>query len=135
MSIFAVELFESIRKDGRLKFYKLLEDGKAQIDSFYDELCADKKLLKDFNVILTCMNIVADNDYILPKEKVNSIKDGDKEIAIEFKKNELRVYCVKKAPNVFVVYGGYKKNQKKDIEKLKRLLKDIGDINNLEIIE
>ena len=135
MCNFAVKLLESVRSDGRLKFYKLLEDGKAQIDSFSVEICADKKLEKDFNVILTCMNIMAEKDIFLPKEKVNSIKEGDKEIAIEFKKNALRVYCVKISPKVFVVLGGYKSNQKNDIKKLKRLLKDVGDLENLEIID
>ena len=48
MCNFAVKLLESVRSDGRLKFYKLLENGKAQIDSFSDEVCADKKLEKDF---------------------------------------------------------------------------------------
>lgn len=135
MCNFAVKLLESVRSDGRLKFYKLLENGKAQIDSFSDELCADKKLEKDINVIWAFMNIMAENDIFLPKEKVNSVKDGDKEIAIEFKKNDLRVYCVKIVPKVFVVFGGYKKNQKNDIKKLKRLLKEVGDLENLEIID
>lgn len=135
MCNFAVKLLESVRSNGRLKFYKLLENGKAQIDSFSDEVCADKKLEKDFNVILAFMNIMAENDIFLPKEKVNSVKDGNKEIAIEFKKNDLRVYCVKIIPKVFVVFGGYKKNQKNDIKKLKRLLKEVGDLENLEIID
>lgn len=135
MCNFAVKLLESVRGDGRLKFYKLLENGKAQIDSFYDEICVDKKLEKDFNVILTYMNFVAMNDGLLPKEKINAIKDGDKEIAIEFKKKDLRVYCVKKAPNVYVIMGGFKKNQKKDIERIKRILNDCGDFEKLEIKE
>lgn len=135
MCNFAVKLFESVRVDGRLKFYKLLENGKAQIDSFYDEICSDKKHEKDFNVILAYMDYVAVNDGLLPKEKINAIKEGDKEIAIEFKKNDLRVYCVKKAPSVYVILGGYKKNQKKDIDRIKRILKECGDLEKLEIKE
>ncbi len=135
MCNFAVKIFEPVRCDGKLKFYKLLENGKAQIDLFYDEVSKDNKHKRDFNIILTCMNIVAENDCLLPKKKVNSIKEGDKEIAIEFKKNDLRVYCVKKSPNVFVVLGGYKNNQKKDVDRIKRLLKATNDLENLEIIE
>ncbi len=135
MCNFAVKIFEPVRYDGKLKFYKLLENGKAQIDLFYEEVSKDNKRKKDFNIILTCMNIVAENDSLLPKKKVNSIKEGDKEIAIEFKKNDLRVYCVKKSPSVFVVLGGYKNNQKKDVDRIKRLLKATNDLENLEIIE
>jgi len=133
MCNFAVELFEPIRRDGVIRFYKLLVDGKAQIDSFYDELCKNKTLEKEFKEILSCMNYVAETNASLPKNKVNSIKDGGKEIAIEFKKKNLRVYCFKKEPDVFVILGGYKNNQKKDVEKLKRLLKtERGFVDNLQ---
>ena len=141
MCNFAVELLGSIRTDGKVRFYKLLVNGVAQIDMFYDELRNDKKLEKEFNEILTCMDYVAETNAQLPSNKVNSIKDGDKEIAIEFKKKNLRVYCIKKEPDFFVILGGYKNNQKKDVEKIKRLLK--GDkyfidklqqsINNTEL--
>lgn len=130
MSIFAVEIFGSVRSDGRLKFYKLLEDGKAQIDAFYDEICKSERLLKDFKSILTCMDYVAETDSQMPKPKVNSIKDKGKDIAIEFKKNTLRVYCIKKAPNVLVVLGGFKKGQEADINKLKKFIN-----NNKNLLE
>ena len=128
MSNFAVELFEPVRSDGKLKFYKLLKNGKAQFDSFYDEVCKNRKHFNDLKRILACMNYVAETDAKMPVKKVNSIKDGGKEIAIEFKKNELRVYCVKKNPDVLVVLGGYKKEQKKDINKLKKFIKDNKDL-------
>lgn len=124
MCNFAVEIFESVGGDGKLKFYKLLENGKAQIDSFYDKICCSEQLLKDFRGILACMNYVAETGSIMPSTKVNSIKDRGKEIAIEFKKNELRVYCVKKKPAVLVVLGGFKKEQVADINKLKRFIKE-----------
>lgn len=124
MCNFAVEIFGSVRSDGKLKFYKLLENGKAQIDAFYDEICKSERLLKDFKSILACMDYVAETDSKMPNTKVNSIKYNGKDIVIEFKKNTLRVYCIKKAPNVLVVLGGFKKEQGADINKLKRFIKE-----------
>ena len=123
MCTFAVQLLESVRTNGKLRFYKMLKDGKAPFDSFYEEVCDDKRLKKDMLQILAMMDFMAETNKILPREKVNSIKDGDKVIGIEFKKNDLRVYCLKQDPNVFVVMGGYKKDQDNDIKDMKRLLK------------
>ena len=124
MSNFAVDYFEPVMRNGKVRFYKLLEDGSAQIDAFYEEITKNERLKKEFNEIVSCMNYVAESNAILPKKKLNSIKDGKKEIALEFKKDILRVYCFKKEMDFFIVMGGYKKDQKKDIEGLKRMLKD-----------
>lgn len=131
MSIFAVQWLESVRKDGKLKFYKLLKDGEAPFDLFYEEVIKDAKHKKDILHILSMMDYMAEKDEKLPKEKVNSIKDGDKVIGIEFKKNDLRVYCIKQDLDIFVVKGGYKKNQVRDIKYLKRLLKENKDLKQI----
>lgn len=128
MSTFAVQWLESVRKDGKLKFFKLLKDEVSPFDLFYEEMIKDAKHKKDILHILTMMDYMAEKDEKLPKEKVNSIKEGDKVIGIELKKNDLRVYCIKQEPDVFVVLGGYKKNQVKDIKYLKRLLKENKDL-------
>ena len=133
MCTFAVESFDSVRNNGRIKFYKVLIDGNAQIDSFVDEISKDKALEKEWKKVLACMDYVAETNNKLPSQKLNSIKDGKKEIAVEFKSSTLRIYCFKKDPNVFIILGGYKKNQKDDINKLKRLLKvDKELVNTLE---
>lgn len=131
MSIFAVQWLESVRKDGKLKFYKLLKDEEAPFDLFYEEVNKDAKHKKDILHILSMMDYMAEKDVILPKEKVNSIKEGDKVIGIEFKKNDLRVYCLKQDLDIFVVMGGYKKNQVRDINYLKRLLKENKDLKQI----
>ena len=133
MCNFAVESFESVSDKGRIKFYKVLIDGKAQIDSFVDEICKDKALEKEWKKVLACMDYVAETNNKLPSQKLNSVKDGKKEIAVEFKSNTLRIYCFKKDPNVFIILGGYKKTQKDDINKIKRLLRtDKELVNTLE---
>ncbi len=67
------------------------------------------------------------NRFLHPKEKFNSIKHGKNVIGYEFKKNDLRVYCLKPASNVVVVFGGYKKNQKKDVKRLENIAEEVKD--------
>ncbi|MDE7180658.1 MAG: hypothetical protein K2N88_05620 [Muribaculaceae bacterium] len=59
-----------------------------------------------------------------PKTKFNHIEDKDRSDLFEFKKDRLRVYVIKQKPNFFIVIAGYKGTQKKDIKKLKSLIKD-----------
>ena len=61
---------------------------------------------------------------MLPKAKFRQIKGVDRQDVFEFKRKNLRVYVVMQQPNVYVVLGGYKKGQEKDIAKLKRYIKD-----------
>ena len=90
MSIFAVQWLESVRKDGKLKFYKLLKDEEAPFDLFYEEVIKDAKHKKDILHILSMMDL-----------------------------------------DIFVVKGGYKKNQVRDIKYLKRLLKENKDLKQI----
>ena len=60
----------------------------------------------------------------LPKTKLNHIESNDRTDIFEFKKDRLRVYVLKQKPNVFIVIGGYKATQKKDISVLKSRIKD-----------
>ncbi len=133
MCNFAVELFDRVRINGKIKFYKVLRDGEAQIDSFFEEICANKQHESELRNILAVMDYVAETNAKLPANKVNSIKDKGKEIAIEFKSKQLRIYCFMKDPNVFVVLGGYKKDQSRDVKALIRLLK--GDKAFVEHLE
>ena len=59
-----------------------------------------------------------------PKTKFNHIEDERRSDIFEFKKDRLRVYVIKQKPNFFVVIGGYKGTQKKDINVLKSKIKD-----------
>ena len=37
------------------------------------------------------------------------------------------VYCLKPTPNVVVVFGGYKKNQEKDVKRLYKIVEEVKD--------
>lgn len=127
MSIFAVEKLEAVRENGKVRFFKLLKDWECMFDDFYDELSGNNRVHKDLLNILSVMDYMAETNAILPKTKFNSIKQGNTIIGYEFKKNDLRVYCMKPETNVVVVFGGYKKNQKEDIKRLKKLVDEVGD--------
>lgn len=124
MCIFAVGKIEQIRDDGKIHFCKLFKDNRCLFDDFVNSISKNKIDEKKLKSIYACMDFMAENDSTLPLKKFNSIKKGKNVIGYEFKKDDLRVYCVKKEPNVIVILGGYKKNQEQDIDKFIRLISD-----------
>ena len=120
MYTFAFEKLNEV-KDGKLTFYKIAIDGVCLYDNFCKEVDKDKILSKSMNKIRTYMNLLAEKDCLLPSAKFNSIKPKNKVIGYEFKSDIIRIYVVKKNSNVIVILGGYKKNQKKDIEKFVKI--------------
>ncbi len=125
--MFAVKKLEVIRENGRVLFFKLIKDEVCWFDEFYEEQMKDAKHASDLRTVLTVMDYMAETNAILPKEKFNSIKRGKSVIGYEFKKNELRVYCLKPASNMVVVFGGYKKNQGMDIKRLQKIAEEVKD--------
>ncbi len=123
MIIFAQEKIDEV-KEGKLVFYKLRVDGICLYDEFCEKMEKNPSCLKSLNMIRAYMNFIAESDKILPKAKFNSIKEKNNVIGYEFKHKELRVYIVKREPNVYVVLGGIKSSQEKDIAKLKKITKD-----------
>lgn len=128
MSIFAIEKFEAVRKDGKVSFYKLYENGECLLDKFYNEIQFHEKSLGDYKSILATMDYMAETNVLLPKQKFNSIKERGKVMGYEFKKNDLRIYCIKPMTNVVILFGGYKKNQKSDIKRMQAITKEIDEI-------
>ena len=136
MSIFALENIDEV-KNGACSFFKLSYNGRCFYDEFCEEIGNNAIEKKQLNIIRTYMNLMAETNLQLPSVKFNSIKQGNKVIAYEFKSKDLRIYVVKQDPNIFVILGGHKKNQNKDIDYLKKhILSDefyqyIQDSSNL----
>lgn len=124
MTKFAREKFAEI-KNPQYQYYKLKdENGVCQFDEFCAEVeqnAADKKLLP---YIWKYMEMLTDRQ-ILPEEKFNHVRGIGRDDVFEFKKKSLRVYVIKQKPDVFVIMGGYKKEQKKDIARIKKIIKDM----------
>lgn len=110
-------------------FYKLMIDGECPLDNFLQEVEADLDCSANLNRIIAMMDMFSKH-IMLPQTKFRQIKGMNRSDLFEFKCNNLRVYVVLCAPDVFVVCGGFKRNQKKDIKRLKRQLRDF-DVSKL----
>ena len=105
------------------RFYKLYIDGVCQFDKFLNEIERNSNDKKLFNYIIRYMDAITDS-VRLPYTKFRHIEDNDRSDIFEFKKDSLRVYVIRQKPNFFIVIGGYKGNQKKDLKNLKSRVKD-----------
>lgn len=104
------------------RYYKLYVDDKCQFDDFYNEIVKDVRKAKDLSGIINLMDNLG--AILLPAAKFNHIKDSQRSDLYEFKKNSLRVYVINQKPEIYVVMGGEKKEQKQDIANFKRKIKD-----------
>ena len=68
----------------------------------------------------------------LPKEKFRPIKSIKRKNVYEFKKNNIRVYVLMQEPDMFVILGGYKADQKKDIHKVDLYTKELPEILTIQ---
>lgn len=68
----------------------------------------------------------------LPDKLFRQIKNIDRNNVYEFKKANLRIYVIMQKPNMFIIIGGYKTNQQKDIEKIDRYTKRLPEILTIQ---
>lgn len=122
MPTFALEKLEAIKDDGHLSFYKVSIDGICQFNKFCAEIAKSPEDQKKLKKIYAYMNHMSESNGMLPKKKFNSIQNKQKVFGHEFKDDNLRVYVLKKDPNIFIILGGYKKNQNKDIGTLLEII-------------
>lgn len=102
-------------------YYKLYVDDKCLFDEFVEEVSRSVKNMKELKTIYAYMDFLG--AQLLPKEKFNSIEDGKRSDLFEFKTKHLRVYIILDKPYVYVVAGGYKVTQDKDIARFKKRIK------------
>lgn len=105
------------------KFYKLYINGVCRFDEFIEGMEHNINDKKQFRSIIAYMDCLTDQNH-LPSSKFNHINDSNRDDLYEFKKDKIRVYVIKQKPNCFIVIGGYKSTQKKDIPILKSIIKD-----------
>lgn len=58
---------------------------------------------------------------LLPKTKFRQIKGVKRDDVYEFKKDDIRIYVIKKYPSIFVILGAYKGTQDKNINRINKL--------------
>ena len=109
-------------------YYKLYVDGKCAFDDFFEEVernIADKKSLESIIAYMDSLGAL-----MIPRTKFNHIEGCKRKDLFEFKKDRLRVYVINQIPNIYIVMGGYKTTQKKDISKLIHKTKDFPEQDN-----
>lgn len=124
MADYKIKPFDMV-KCSEFKYYKLIINGKCQFDDFINDVSCNAIEKSNMKRILSFMEHFSSN-LLLPKTKFNSIKGVGRSDVFEFKNGNLRVYVIKQTPDMYIILGGYKKNQSKDIENLKNRIKNFN---------
>lgn len=106
-------------------FYTLSVNGHCLFEEFLSELKDEAQDAKKLHKIYLSMNVLG-GEARLPKSKFRHIEDAKIKNLWEFKQKDIRVYVVKESPDVYIILGGYKGNQDKDIKRLKIIAKDLN---------
>ncbi|MDE6537284.1 MAG: hypothetical protein K2M13_04525 [Muribaculaceae bacterium] len=100
----------------KLTFYKVYRSGKCDYDEFIENLNGKYKSLREelgaIHAIIDKIGIIQ-----LPPSKFRNIKGGknDRKDIWEIKSKHLRVYLIRKEPDMFLLLGGIKTKQEEDI--------------------
>lgn len=116
--------YESVRNEGGYVFYKLHQGNSCQFDDFRKDVQKSPLHRKAFSTIFSWMQRFGTTTGV-PVQKFKMIKGLGRKDVYEFKCKDLRVYVKVVSPDVVIILGGYKKNQKLDIERLKYKLPSI----------
>lgn len=122
MNQYSTKEFDLV-KGGQYAYFKLYVNGECQFDEFMEEVEKDPRHRKWLGSIFAYMEFISDRN-ILRKDKFRQINDAGRDDVFEFKKESLRVYVIKQKPNMYIILGGFKNNQTKDISLLKLRVKD-----------
>lgn len=124
MPKFVLKNIKSI--NGKQQFNQLVVDGNGQLDEFENDL-KDTTYWSEFKTLLVYMHFVA-NNRTLPQTKFKDITPAKELVKeYEFKSKHLRIYAIHQPNGKIVILGGYKNNQKNDINKFRSLKKQYLD--------
>jgi putative component of toxin-antitoxin plasmid stabilization module len=121
---------EIIHNIHNVQFYELELDGKRLFSEFHENLI-DANDKKKFIAVIALMDNFSFNQK-LPDKLFKQIKSIGRKDVYEFKKANLRVYVIMQKPNMFIILGGYKTNQQKDIEKIDRYTKRLPELLTIQ---
>ena len=117
-------MLEIVNNENGFVFYKLLIDDICHFDIFVEKLKNLPRDLKSLDSIYAYMDMFSKT--LLPRSKFRSIKNVERKDIFEFKKDNIRVYVILQQPSVYVVAGGFKKDQKRDIGKLVKQIRNFN---------
>lgn len=110
-----------VHNKGGFIFYKLHQGKSCQFDDFVAEVSKNAQHRGELAKLIRWMEAYGTTTGFPPKY-YNHIKGIGRKDVYEYKDKQLRIYVKVVSPDVIIILGGYKKNQKKDIERLKRKL-------------
>lgn len=102
-------------------FYEVSVNGKYLCQRFLDEIKEERDKKKLFKIYAYMDSF---SSIFLPSSKFRQIKGLRRKDVYEFKNKDIRVYVLMKKPNIFVILGGYKGTQDKDINRIDNLFND-----------
>lgn len=121
---YTVQKIDIIHNENGITFYKMLFDDKCLFDEFVNAVNSVNADKGHFISLVKWLDCYSPNLY-MPKTKIQHIEDVGRKDIFEFKKDNLRIYAILQKPNVFVILGGYKNNQKNDIKHIKKLMSEL----------
>lgn len=121
-----VGVFQKVKCDlinnkGGFVFYKLHQGKSCQFDEFVAEVNRNPQQRKELAKLIRWMDAYGTTAGFPPKY-YNHIKGVGMDDVYEYKDKQLRIYVKVVSPDVIIILGGYKKNQKLDIENIKHKL-------------
>lgn len=124
MHEYKLEPFDIIR-NAHYKFHEMRINGRCYFSEFYESIKKEKQSLKNMDYIFALMENFRP-DLLLPKEKFRQVENLGRNDLFEFKKNNIRVYVIKKEPDMLVVLGGSKNTRQAHYKWMKKALKDFN---------
>lgn len=120
MSKFALIKIEAVK--GKLSFFKLQKDGNCKFNDFENE--ARQNYNSEINSIYHRLNVLASGRR-LPEKQFRILNSNDTNVTeCEIKTKHLRVYYfIDKGNGNIIITGGYKTNQKKDLNHFRNTIK------------
>jgi hypothetical protein len=130
MTIFTLVKVEAFETSSTL--WKLLRNGRCFVDEFVEEVKKDKNLKQEWLEILATIHDAA-SGKLLPQKRFKklSLAKSFEFQAYEAKSFSLRLYIITEHKiGKILICGGRKKTQIKDIERLKRIIKEYSHFKN-----
>nr|DAQ45023.1 MAG TPA: HigB, HigA-Antitoxin complex, TOXIN.65A [Caudoviricetes sp.] len=113
------KIFEPINNK-TYEFREVSVNGRFLFQEFIDNLKDTPKDMKKIMQIYAYMNEFSPST-LLPKTKFRQIKGVKRDDVYEFKKDDIRIYVIKRYPSIFVILGAYKGTQDKSINRIDKL--------------
>ncbi len=121
MSTFESKLLEFVNNENGFVFYKLLIDDVCHFDLFVEKVSKISNESKSLDAIFAYMDTFS--KVMLPQSKFRQIKNAHRKDVFEFKKDNIRVYVILQSPCIYVITGGFKNNQKQDVQRIVRQIR------------